>query len=123
MRLLDERGGPGAAARRVALTVPGLLAAGAVAGGLAVFALVPREAEKPAARPRVQNLRTGQVVLRPEAAVRCEASLEGGFENFHCTRIGGGRYSFAFYEDSVLVYGPRGEPTDPDFTLRWKRRR
>ena len=122
MRLLDERGGPGAAARRVALTAPALLAAGALAGGLAVYALAPRETQSPAPLPLSQTLSTGQVVLRPEAAVRCEASVEGGFENLYCTRIGGGRYSFAFYEHSVLVYGPRGEPTDPDFSLRWRRR-
>jgi hypothetical protein len=100
-----------------------LLAVGGVAGGLAVYALTPGEAGEPAPRARVQTLRDGDVIVRREAAVRCEASVEGGFENLYCTRLSRGRYSFAFYEDSVLVYGPRGEPTDPDFSLRWKARR
>jgi hypothetical protein len=87
-----------------------------------VYALGPREENEPAPRtqPRVQTLRDGDVVLRPGAATRCEASGEGGFPNLYCTRLGGGRYSLAFFEQSVLVYGPLGDPTEPDLSLRWK---
>jgi hypothetical protein len=92
-----------------------------VAGGSLVYALVPRDDDgsPPPARPHVVTLRTGEVAVRAEAATRCEASVEGGFENLSCTRLGGGRYSFVFYEDAVQVFGPKGEPTDPDLTLRW----
>jgi len=73
---------------------------------------------------RVYTLRDGDVVLRPEAATRCEASGEGGVPNLFCTRIGGGRHQVIFYKDSVLVWpldcracGPDG----PVFTYRWER--
>jgi hypothetical protein len=73
---------------------------------------------------RVYTLRDGDVVLRPEAAVRCEASGEGGIPNLFCTRIGGGRHQVIFYSDDVLVWpldcracGPDG----PVFTYRWER--
>jgi hypothetical protein len=53
---------------------------------------------------RVYKLRDGDVVLRPEAAARCEASGEGGSPNLFCTRIDGGRHQIIFYEDWVLVW-------------------
>ena len=60
------------------------------------------------------------MVVRPAAGTRCEASGEGGVPNLYCTHVGRGRYSVVFYDETVLVYGPRGDPTVPDFTLHWK---
>jgi hypothetical protein len=63
---------------------------------------------------RVFTLRYGDVVLRPEAATRCEASGEAGIQNLFCTRVGGGRHQVIFYAGSVLVWplarGPDGPP-------------
>jgi hypothetical protein len=71
---------------------------------------------------RVYTLRDGDVVLRPEAAVRCEASGEGGIPNLFCTRIGGGRHQVIFYKDTVLVWplDCRGcGPDGPTFDYSW----
>ena len=53
---------------------------------------------------------------RPSASTRCEASGEAGAPNLFCTRIGGGRFAVAFYEDSFLVW------RDPDHaqSFHWK---
>ena len=70
------------------------------------------------ARPSgvVYTLRTGDTARRPAASTRCLASAEGGSPNLYCTRVGGGRYSVAFYDDSFLVW------RDPDHaqSFRWK---
>jgi hypothetical protein len=104
------------------LTTLALLVAGGLAGGAAVYALDPRDDDEtgPRPAPRVQTLHDGDVVVRPEAGARCEASAEGGVRNLYCTRLGGGRFSLVLYDDTVLVYGPLGDPTDPDLSLRWK---
>jgi hypothetical protein len=75
---------------------------------------------------RLFTLRDGDVVLRPDAAVQCEASGEGGIPNLFCTRIGGGRHQVIFYKDTVLVWpldcracGPDG----PVFDYRWAPKR
>lgn len=75
---------------------------------------VPARPAKP--RRAIYTLRDGEAVRRLTAATRCEASHEGGFPNLYCTRIGGGRFAVAFYEDSVLVW------RDPDHaqSFRWK---
>jgi len=67
-------------------------------------------------RPSVYTLRDGDAVRRPTAATRCEASTEAGSPNLYCTRVGGGRFSVAFYEDSFLVW------RDPDHaqSFKWK---
>jgi hypothetical protein len=107
-----------------AIAVFGLALAGAV-GAFAVYTFGwhdhrPRTAGR---GHRVITLRDGDVVLRPAAAARCEASGEGGVPNLFCTRIGGGRHQIVFYKDTVLVWpldcracGPDG----PVFTYRWQ---
>ena len=87
-----------------------------------MYVLGPREDDQPAPRmrPRIQTLRDGDVAVRREAAARCEAAAEGGGPNLYCTRLGGGRFSFVFYDDTVLVYGPLGDPTEPDLSLDWE---
>src|SRR5947208_3154649 len=52
---------------------------------------------------RIYTLRDGDVVVRPQAATRCEASAEGGTRNLFCTRTRGGRHQVIFYSDAVLV--------------------
>jgi hypothetical protein len=68
-------------------------------------------------RPAVHTLRTGDTARRPAAATTCVASVEAAAPNLYCTRIGGGRFAVAFYEDSFLVW------RDPDHaqSFRWKR--
>jgi hypothetical protein len=68
---------------------------------------------------RIYTLRYGDIVVRPGAAARCAAYQEGGFPNLHCTRIGNGRHTFVFYENSVQVYGPNAEPMTPSDSFRW----
>jgi hypothetical protein len=120
-----------------ALAAPAIVVAGAVAGfaiytfgwhnrgGTRTSLAVPVATVKDVVGThRVYTLRDGDVVLRPGAATRCEASGEGGVPNLFCTRIGGGRHQVIFYKDSVLVWpldcracGPDG----PVFTYRWER--
>jgi len=71
---------------------------------------------------RVFTLRSGDVVRRPQAAVECGAYQEGGFANLHCFRIGGGRHTFVFYNDSVQVFGPGAEPLTPTDSFDWQPR-
>jgi hypothetical protein len=74
---------------------------------------------------RVITLHNGDVVLRPQAATRCEASGEGGRPNLFCTRIGGGRHQVIFYGDAVLVWPldcAKCGPDGPVFTYSWKRK-
>ena len=115
-----------------ALAALSIVVAGGV-GGFAVYTFgwhSDRQASRafaatvttPAGTRRVYTLRDGDVVLRPEAAVRCEASGEGGRPNLFCTRIRGGRHQVVFYKDAVLVWpldcrtcGPDG----PVFEYRW----
>ena len=75
---------------------------------------VPARPAKP--RQAVYTLRAGDAARRPAASTRCVAGAEGGFPNLYCTRIGGGRFSVAFYEDSFVVW------RDPDHaqSFRWK---
>jgi hypothetical protein len=68
---------------------------------------------------RIITLRYDDIVVRPGAAAQCGASQEGGFPNLRCRRIGGGRHTFVFYEDSVQVYGPNAEPMTPSESFRW----
>ena len=72
-----------------------------------------------AGRHRIYALRYGDIVVRPGAAARCEASQEGGFPDLRCRRIGGGRHTFSFYEMGVQVYGPNAEPMTPSESFRW----
>jgi hypothetical protein len=116
-----------------ALSVLAILVAGFVAG-FAVHAFGWQES-----KPTKQNglskaftnetgthyfytLRDGDIVMRPEAGARCEASGEGGFPNLFCTRIGGGRHQIIFYKDDVLVWPldcPACGPDGPVYTYRW----
>ena len=71
---------------------------------------------------RVYTLRDGDYVRRPQAAVECLASQEGGFPNLICLRIGGGRHTFIFHKDSVSVIGPDAEPLEPSESFDWEPR-
>ncbi|SRR6266540_2473528 len=80
------------------------LAAFAIAvGAFAVYTFGWHDSDgRPTAtRHHVITLREGDVVVRPEAAARCQASQEGGSPNLFCTRVGGGRHQIIFYSDSV----------------------
>lgn len=68
---------------------------------------------------RVYTLRDGDYVRRPRAAVECLASQEGGFPNLVCLRIGGGRHTLIFYQDSVSVIGPDADPLNPSESFDW----
>lgn len=70
----------------------------------------------------VITLRDGDVVVRPSAATRCEASGEGGRPNLFCTRMHGGRHQVIFYSDSVLVWPldcPGCGPDGPVSSYLW----
>jgi hypothetical protein len=70
----------------------------------------------------VYTLRDGDIVVRPEASARCEASGEGGTPNLFCTRVGGGRHQVIFYKDNVLVWPldcPACGPDGPVYTYHW----
>jgi hypothetical protein len=109
----------------------------AVAGAVAAFAVYTfgwhekgkptiTTVTRPAGVQRVFTLRDGDVVLRPSAGARCEASGEGGRPNLFCTRLGGGRHQVIFYDDVVLVWplDCRGcGPDGPVFDYRWKPKR
>jgi hypothetical protein len=94
------------------LGVLGLLAV--VGAGSDSKRTVPARPAPP--RPIVHTLRYGDVARRPPAAVSCQASGEAGRPNLFCTRIGGGRFEFVFYDDAVVVW------TDPDHaqSFNWK---
>ena len=69
----------------------------------------------PTAR-RVFTLQDGDVVVRREAGVRCEALAEGGLPNLYCMRLDDLRPHVIFYDDCVHVWpvvrrsGPEGFP-------------
>jgi hypothetical protein len=67
----------------------------------------------------VYTVRGGDVVRVPTAATRCEASYDGGFPNFFCSRKPEGRYQVVFYKDSVLV-SRVGDPDNPPQVFRWE---
>jgi hypothetical protein len=67
----------------------------------------------------VVTLRDGDVVVRPSAATRCEASGEGGRPNLFCTRLHGGRHQVIFYSDSVLVWPLERGPDGPPISYLW----
>jgi hypothetical protein len=67
-------------------------------------------------RRHVYTLRTGDVVLAPRAAVRCEASGEGGSPDLFCERTPHGRYQVQFFSDEILVWN---NPDKPAFAARW----
>jgi hypothetical protein len=100
------------------------IAAAAAVGGFAVYTFGwhdDRSHERAAAR-RVITLHDGDVVVRPSAATRCEASGEGGRPNLFCTRIHGGRHQVIFYSDAVLVWPldcPRCGPDGPVYDYLW----
>ena len=66
------------------------------------------------------HLRDGDVVLRREAATRCEASAEGGRRNLFCGRIGGGRHDVILYGDAVLVWPHARGPDGPPLSYDWR---
>jgi hypothetical protein len=104
-----------------ALGALAIVAAAAVAG-FAIYTFGWHEDSGP--RKHVYTLRDGDVVLRPQAATRCETSGEGGSPNLFCTRIGGGRHQVIFYRDTVLVWPldcPTCGPDGPVYTYRWQR--
>src|SRR6266542_6588974 len=98
------------------------LAAFAIAvGAFAVYTFGWHDSDgRPTAtRHHVITLREGDVVVRPEAAARCQASQEGGSPNLFCTRVGGGRHQIIFYSDSVLVWPLERGPDGPPFSYLW----
>ena len=108
------------------LAAVGFFLAGAVAAFATVYALGWREADSDrqtttAAETlrRVYTLRDGDIVVRPEAATRCEASGEAGVPNLFCTRIQRGRHQIIFYDSCVLVWPLARGPDGPPFIYRW----
>jgi len=110
-----------------ALAALGIVVAGAVVG-FAIYTFGWHDDHRSAAvnstnGHRVYTLRGGDIVRRPNAGTQCVASVEGGFPNLFCTRIGGGRHQVIFYKDSVLVWPldcRRCGPGGPVFTYRWE---
>jgi hypothetical protein len=94
-----------------------IVVAGAV-GAFAVYTVGWRDGSE--AHSRVTVLRDGDVILRPEAATRCEASHEGGQPNLFCTRLNGGRHQVIFYRDDVLIWPLSRGPDGPPFIYRWQ---
>jgi hypothetical protein len=90
--------------------------AGAV-GGFAIYTFGWHDSDSP--RSPVLTLRDGDVIVRPSAATRCEASGEGGRPNLFCTRLHGGRHQVIFYPDSVLVWPLERGPDGPPISYRW----
>lgn len=86
----------------------------AVAGA---FLLGRATATESKANPHVYVLREG-VVRVPAAATRCEASGEGGFPDFVCSRLPRGLYTVSFFSDDLLVF--RNGKEDPVFSARWE---
>jgi hypothetical protein len=82
-------------ARRQPLVALAIVVAGAVAG-FAICTFGWRESSNRKtpglSASHIYTLHDGDVILRPDAATRCEASGEGGSPNLFCTRIGGGRH-------------------------------
>jgi hypothetical protein len=105
----------------------GIFVAGAVAALATADAVGWRETESEGQRltasasaRRVYTLRAGDVVIRREAATRCEASGEAGVPNLFCTRIARGRHQVIFYADCVLVWPLARGPDGPPFMFGWK---
>ena len=102
-----------------------IVVAGAL-GAFAVYTIAWRDDPEPAepvtrGARRVYVLRDGDVILRPEAATRCEASGEGGRPNLFCTRIERGAHQIIFYQDNVLVWPLARGPDGPPFSYDWAR--
>lgn len=114
-----------------ALAAVGIFVAGAVVAFATAYALGWRETEgdsqtrtaRATLTPRTYTLRDGDVVVRPEAATRCEASGEGGVPNLFCTRIPKGRHQIILYADCVLVWPLARGPDGPPFSYAWEPRR
>ena len=111
------------------LLAAGMFVAGAVAAFATVYAVGWREAggegattRAPERMRRVYTLRDGDIVVRPEAATRCEASGEAGVPNLFCTRIPRGRHQIIFYDSCVLVWPLARGPDGPPFVYRWMTR-
>ena len=94
------------------------VAVGGVVGGFAVYTF-GWDNDGRQTRTHLITLRDGDVVLRPQAATRCEASGEGGRPNLFCTRLHGGRHQVIFYSDSVLVWPLARGPDGPPFSYLW----
>jgi hypothetical protein len=93
--------------------------AGAV-GGFAIYTFGWHDDSGEGRRTsHVITLRAGDVVVRPSAGTRCEASGEGGRPNLFCTRLHGGRHQVIFYPDAVLVWPLERGPDGPPFSYLW----
>ena len=103
---------------RMGLAAFAVAAAGAV-GGFAVYTFGWHNDGSDRHAGHVFTLRDGDVVVRPSAATRCEASGEGGRPNLFCTRLHGGRHQVIFYSNSVLVWPLARGPDGPPFSYLW----
>ncbi len=81
------------------------------------------EPTRSALASRTYTLRTGDAIVRPGVAVRCEASAEGGLPNLFCSRVGREVHQVIFYADCVLVWPLARGPDGPPFTYRWAPKR
>lgn len=88
-------------------------------GGFAVYTFGWHDGGGGKHASHVFTLRDGDVIVRPSAATRCEASGEGGRPNLFCTRLHGGRHQVIFYSDSVLVWPLERGPDGPPFSYFW----
>jgi hypothetical protein len=94
------------------------VAVGGAVGAFAIYTFGWHDNGAPR-RSHVITLREGDVVVRPQAATRCEASGEGGRPNLFCTRLHGGRHQVIFYSDAVLVWPLQRGPDGPPFSYLW----
>jgi hypothetical protein len=101
-----------------ALAALGVAVAGAVAG-FAIYTFGWHDDGRTRPSRRVITLRRGDVIVRPSAGTRCEASGEGGRADLFCTRLHGGRHQVIFYSDAVLVWPLERGPDGPPFSFRW----
>jgi hypothetical protein len=69
---------------------------------------------------QTHTVRQGDDIRVPAVGVTCHAGYEGAHPNLFCLRYPRGRHSFAFYNDSVEVYGPDAEPTAPSESFDWQ---
>jgi hypothetical protein len=88
-----------------------IFAAGAIVAFATLYALGWRDRVETRAQPsvpaparRVYTLRDGDVAVRREARVKCEASAEGGLRNLYCMRLNDLRPHVIFYDDCVHVW-------------------